>query len=320
MIKVKSFRNNKFETKQISEKDLGLLADGYVWLDLEAPSRNELAALQKKFDFHPLTIEESFEGASRPKAEEFDDYLFIVFKYLNETEINGRAACQQISFYFTKNFIISIHKKSLDSLMSVESILGKNTELARKPASYLLYLIIDQIVDNYFPYLEKIARFQDKIEKSILSDPQKEIVNEIFILKREINNLYHLTLSQSEIINRLSRGEFKLISRKDDLFLFRNVHDHLYHLIEQLANYKDMMTSSLDAYLSSLSNKMNEIMKVLTIIATLVMPPTLIAGIYGMNFQFMPELDARWGYPFALGLMFLVGLVMVAYFKKKKWL
>ncbi len=320
MIKAKYFDNKKLVVSQITGENLIDLSKNFFWLDLESPTKSEMVSLEKKFDLHPLTIDNCLNGPGRPKIDDFSDYLFIVFKYLHDLEINGRTNSEQISFYLTKQAVITIHKKPIAAFKKIEEILQNNESLVKKGSSYIFYLIIDQIVDDYFPFLDKLVKFQEKIEKEILSEPKKEIVNEIFILKKEINNLYHLTLTQSEIINRLSRGEFRLISKNEDLFYFRHVHDHLYHLIEQLANYKDMITSSLDAYLSSLSNKMNEIMKVLTVIATIVMPLTLVAGIYGMNFRFMPELDRPWGYPFALSLMFVICLVMITYFKKRKWI
>ena len=250
--------------------------------------------------------------------EDYGDYIFIVLKmlYTNENGINS----EQISLVLGPNFVISFQETEGDVFdlirERIRSGKGKTRELG---PDFLMYGLIDAIVDNYFGILEKVGERIEYLEENLVKDPKPSILQSIHKMKREMIFLRKSVWPLREVISGLLRSESKLISKDTDIYL-RDVYDHTIQVIDTVETFRDMLSGMVDLYLSSISNRMNEIMKILTIIGTIFIPLTFITGLYGMNFRFMPELEWEWGYPIALLIMVIVSVIMLVYFRRKKWL
>jgi len=252
--------------------------------------------------------------------EDFGDYLFIVLKMLHYDEEEDETKTEQVSLILSSKFVISFQENEGDVFDSVRDRIRSDRGRIRKMGvDYLAYSLIDAIVDNYFMVLEKIGEKIEDIEDEMVKNPTPEVLHTIHRLKRELIFLRKSVWPLREVISRLERWESPLIDKSIDIYL-RDVYDHTIQVIDALETFRDMLSGMLDIYLSSVSNRMNEVMKVLTIIATIFIPLTLVAGIYGMNFKYMPELDWFWGYPMVYMIMLAIGVVMLIYFRKKKWL
>jgi len=252
--------------------------------------------------------------------EDFGDYIFTVLKMLQYNEEDKETQVEQISIIFGSNWVISFQENTGDVFDPIRERLRTNKGRIRKMgADYLVYALIDAVVDNYFVVLERIGELIEEIEDEIVTNPSPETLQTIHNLKRQVILLRKSVWPLREVISRLERLESKLINKPTIIFL-RDVYDHTIQVIDAVETFRDMLSGMLDVYMSSVSNRMNEVMKVLTIIATIFLPLTLVAGIYGMNFAFMPELEWFWGYPFALLVMLAIGLVMLFYFRRRNWL
>jgi magnesium transporter len=252
--------------------------------------------------------------------EDFGDYLFMVLKMLRYDEEETETKTEQVSLILSSNYVISFQESEGDVFDFVRDRIRSDCGRIRKMGvDYLAYSLIDAIVDNYFMVLEKIGEKIEDIEDELIKNPTPEVLHTIHRLKRELIFLRKSVWPLREVISRLERWESPLINKSIDIYL-RDVYDHTIQVIDALETFRDMLSGMLDIYLSSVSNRMNEVMKVLTIIATIFIPLTLVAGIYGMNFKYMPELDWFWGYPIVYMIMLAIGVVMLIYFRKKKWL
>lgn len=276
--------------------------------------------LGKCFNVHPLTLEDILNTEQRPKAEDFDDYIFIVSKMLYYDEKEHLVRSEQVSIILGPNFLISFQEVEGDVFNSVRERLRKGKGRIRKAASdYLAYALIDAIVDHYFIILENFGEKIESLEDQLVTAPTQETLQSIHNMKREMILFRKQVWPLRELIAKLTKGETPLINESTHVYL-RDVYDHTIQIIDTIESFRDILSGMLDIYLSTISNRMNEVMKVLTIIATIFIPLTFIAGIYGMNFKFMPELEWHWGYFLALLVMGIIALVMVFYFWKKEWL
>ncbi len=251
--------------------------------------------------------------------EAYDEYLFIVLKALFYDEKEKAIITDQISFILGKHYVISFQERESNLFDAVTERLKNGTWRIRKMgADYLLYSLIDIIIDNYFVILERLGERIDELEVQLVTSPRTEILKSIQTLKREMIFLRRSVWPLREVINSMERGESPLIESATQVYL-RDIYDHTVQTIDTIETYRDMLSGMLDIYLSSVSNRLNEVMKVLTIIATIFIPLTFIVGLYGMNFEYMPELKWRWGYPSILLFMLAIGMCMIFYFKRKKW-
>ncbi len=272
----------------------------------------------KQFGLHPLVLEDILNTEQRPKIEDFDDHIFIVAKmlYCKENKIDS----EQISIILGPNYVLTFQEREGDVFDAVRKRIKESKGKIRKLGSdYLAYTLIDAIVDNYFLMLEKIGETIERLEEELLEDPTPETLNTIHSLKRELIFLRKSVWPLREVINTIYKGESKLISDTTQIYL-RDVYDHTIQVIDTIETFRDMVSGMLEVYLSSVSNRMNEVMKVLTIIATIFIPLTFIAGVYGMNFQYMPELGLWWAYPAVWTVMLATGVTMLIYFRKKRWI
>jgi magnesium transporter len=279
------------------------------------------------FGIHSLTVEDICNTTQRPKLDLFDDYLFLVVKmqtYNNQTRL---VDTEQVSLVLGRKFLLSFRERGGDNLDGVRQRLENGKGRIRGlGADYLAYTIIDMVVDNYFKVLESVGEEIELLEEEVLTAPRPETIHKIHVLKRELVLLRRSVWPLREVLNSLMRhDETDLMGEAMTIYL-KDLYDHTIQVIETVETLRDVIAGLLDIYLSSISNRMNEIMKVLTIYAVIFIPLTFIAGVYGMNFNperspwNMPELDWYWGYPFALGLMVMVAGGMLVYFKRRKWL
>ena len=280
-----------------------------------------LERLGAVFALHPLSLEDILTTDQRPKVDDYGDYIYVVLKtfFLPEAK-EEEIKAEQISIIVGDHFLISFAEKESAYLDPIrERLRSGQGRIRTAGVDYLAYRIIDAVVDQYFLILESLGEEIELAEEKLVIMPIPETLQAIQHLKREMLFLRKSVWPLREAISYLERRESPLISGQTVPYL-KDVYDHTIQVIDTIETYRDMLSAMLDIYLSSISNRLNEVMKVLTIIATIFMPLTFLAGVYGMNFKYMPELEWRWGYFAVWGLMIAIGLAMVAYFRKKKWL
>lgn len=291
-----------------------------TWINVEGINNVDIIeTIGRRFDLHPLLLEDVMNTDQRPKMEDYGDYLFIVVKMLFLENGGSRVVTDQVSFVLGEKYVISFQERQSGLFKSVEARLGNSKWRIRKMGGdYLVYSLIDVVVDNYFIILEKLGERIEVIETDLVSSPRPEILRSLQTLKKDLIFLRKSVWPLREVVAAMERGETDLIAGSSRIYL-RDVFDHTVHAIDTVETFRDMLSGMLDIYLSSTSNRLNEVMKVLTIIATLFIPLTFIVGFYGMNFKFMPETQWFLGYPAVILLMVVVTLVMIRYFKRKKW-
>ena len=292
-----------------------------TWINVDGLHEVDvIEKLGKCFEIHPLVLEDILNTDQRPKIEDFENYIFFILKMLYINEKTKEIHSEQVSLILGKNFVISFQESKGDVFDAVRERIRKGKGRIRKMGSdYLAYALIDAIVDNYFTILENIGDRVEGMENDVVTSPDPELLQKIYNLKREMIYLRKSVWPLREVINGLLREESKLIKNSTHIFL-RDLYDHTIQTIDTIETFRDMISGMLDIYMSSVSNKMNEIMKVLTIFAAIFIPLTFIAGIYGMNFQYMPELSIQWAYPAVWIVIISVTVTLLAYFKHKKWL
>jgi len=293
-----------------------------TWINIDGIQQTDiLEKLGACYNLHPLVMEDILNTEQRPKTENYSDYLYIVMKMLYADVPANAVLTEQISLVLGQNYVISFQEGiEGDVFGHVRERLRNEKGKARKQgADYLVYSLIDAVVDNYFSVLETLGEKIEALEEKLVTNPTSDTLHEIHYLKREMIFLRKAVWPLREVISSLQRGDSALIQDTTRLYL-RDVYDHTIQVIDTIETYRDMVSGMLDIYLSSVSNRLNAVMKVLTIIATIFMPLTFLAGVYGMNFKHMPELEWRYGYGMIWAFMIFIGLCMLVYFRKKKWL
>jgi len=292
-----------------------------TWINIDGLHNMEIIEkIGNYFGVHALVLEDILHTEQRSKIEDFNDHLFMVLKMIYPDRDRNGIQIEQISFLLGSDYVVSFQEREGDVFNAIRERIRNNKGRIRKMgADYLAYALIDMIVDHYFIILERCSEDIERIEDQLNTSPTQENLKEIHRLKRNIILLRKSVWPLREVIGGLGRGEFKLIHQSTLVYL-RDIYDHTIQVIDTIESFRDMVSGMIDTYLSILSNRMNEVMKVLTIIATIFIPLTFIAGIYGMNFEFMPELKLRWAYPVVWLLMIMVAVCMLINFRKKKWL
>lgn len=274
----------------------------------------------KAYDLHPLILEDIVTAGQRPKFDNYEKYAYIVLKMLTYNYTTRAIESEQISIVFGANFVISFQEDVGDIFDPIrERIRQAKGKIRKMGADYLAYSLIDAIVDGYFGILEKTGEQIEEMEDELIVTPTDNTLRRIHSLKREMMSLRRSIWPLRELISAMQRDESSLICSQTHIYL-RDVYDHAIQVIDAIEGFRDMVAGMIEIYLSSISNRMNAIMKVLTIIATIFIPLTFVAGVYGMNFPNMPEMGWRWGYPAVLLLMLAIVVVMLTYFRRKKWL
>jgi len=333
MVRAFHFRDN--ETRSISIKELAQCArshEGVLWVDLEDPLEAEDETLLVSiFDFHPLAIEDCQGGREEeghlPKVEDFGRYLFVIFNPVEVTNHSGGAAengefeihTSQLSAFLTERTLVTHHYRPLRSVEKTAQLCRTNPQMMARGIDYLFHLIIDDIVDNYTPILDRLDDTLDALEDEVFHEPSEDLMQDILQTKRNVTTVRRVALYQREMLSRLSRGEFSLITSKEMVY-YRDVYDHLVRMTDLAESYRESVSSLLEAYLSVASNRLGQVMKVLTIFSTIFLPLGVITGFFGMNFETIPGLHSEYGVALTGGFMLLVVLVMLFVFKKNKWL
>jgi magnesium transporter len=271
------------------------------------------------FCLHPLTLEDILNTEQRPKSEDHGDYLYIVLRLFHEGA-DGALTPEQVSIVLGPNWLISLQEKEGKLIAPVrERLRNEKGRMRKAGVDYLAHALLDAIVDSYFVILDKFGEKIETLEDALIGRPSPETLRAIQALKREIILLRKSVWPLREMLSGLGRSDSPLI-REQSIIYFRDIYDHAVQVIDTIETYRDMLSGMLDIYLSSISNRMNEIMKVLTIIATIFMPLTFLAGVYGMNFKYMPELEWHLGYFALWSVMIIIATFMLIYFRRKKWL
>ena len=271
------------------------------------------------FGIHSLVMEDILNTAQRPKMEDFEDYLFVTLKMFYRDE-SRRIEAEQISIILGKNYVLSFTENTKDSLNIIKDRLRRGKgKIRQSGGDYLAYALIDMIVDHYFVALDHYNKIIDAMEDEVIESPQQESMQSIHAAKRELIFFHRQIWPLRELLGQLKKGDQPHIRETTRIYI-ADVYDHLTQVLETTESFRDIISGLQDLYLSTISQKMNEVMKVLTIIATIFIPLTFIAGVYGMNFKYMPELEWRWGYFTIWGVMLVIGCGLVYYFKKKRWL
>ncbi|MCF8032453.1 MAG: magnesium/cobalt transporter CorA [Desulfarculaceae bacterium] len=292
-----------------------------TWFRVEGVHQVEVVArLGEIFGLHPLVQEDIVNTRQRPKLEEYENYLFIVLKDLDCGPDTCEISSQQVSLILGKGWVLSFTEGGRDPFSGVaQRIEAGRGRIRRLGSDYLAYALVDAVVDHYFTVLENLVEATQAVEDELDDDPSQKVLHTVHGLKRQGQRLRKAVWPLRELVGGLERGESELVDPGTKPFL-RDVYDHTIQIIDATEGLRDTLASMMDLYLSVVSNRMNQVMKVLTIIATLFIPLTFIAGVYGMNFKVMPELDWKWGYFATLGVMGAVTIGMLIYFWRKKWL
>lgn len=298
-----------------------------TWINIDGLSNTtEIEKLGKYYDLHPLIMEDLVNTNQRPKIDEFQDYIFVVVKMLyfpKETtdRNNGNLIVEHVSLVMGKDYVLTFQEAGGDVFDNVRDRLEHSKGRIRtNGADYLLFCLLDAIIDQYFEVVDNIGDKIEQLEEDLFqSEPNDDITFEIQELKRTILRIRRAVFPLREVLSRLEKLDNLLIEEKTRNY-FRDLYDHILQVSENIDIYREMTRGLMDMYMTTISNKMNEVMKVLTIIATIFIPLTFIAGVYGMNFEHMPELEWEYSYFVLLGLMLIIFLFMIFYFRKKKWI
>jgi magnesium transporter len=279
-----------------------------------------LESLGDAFGLHRLVMEDIMNTDQRPKLEDYGDYLYIVLKMLALGE-SGGIVTEQLSIVLGRTFVLTFQEGIEGDVFPLlrDHLRAGKGRLRKMKADYLAYALLDAVVDKYFVILEQCGDRSESIETELIVDPKRETLQRLYAHKREMIFLHNAVWPLREVVNALGRHDSHLVAESTAPYL-RDVYDHVTHIIESVDIHREMLSGMLDMYLSSISNRLNEVMKVLTVISLVFMPLTFVAGVYGMNFRYMPELQWRYGYPFALFLMLAIAVFMLIQFKRKKWL
>jgi magnesium transporter len=295
--------------------------EGLLWVSLEcAPNEETLTILDSVFHFHPLAIEDSLSaGFQTPKVDDFNTYIFIIAYGLPLDGAHDFDNAQELNLFLGANFLVTItHSEGLPAITKVWNRIFRDDRLITNGADFLCHAILDHLIDDYFPLLDRLDEEIETLEDDVLANPRPAVLARVLTLKHEIIFLRRIISPQRENINRLSRDDFPMIDRQSRIY-FRDIYDHLVRIQDLCESLRDVISGVQDIYLNSTSLRMNEIMKALTVVSTIFLPLTFIAGVYGMNFHFMPELSWELGYLFVWIVFVTIFVGMLAFFKKKNW-
>jgi magnesium transporter len=301
--------------------ELRLPADETVtWVNVSGVHKVDvLEAFGKQFGLHPLLLEDIANTDQRPKLDDYETCLFLVMKMLAKTD-RGDTLVEQVSFVIGRNYVLSFQENGTDVFRPVRDRLrGGKGRLRQHGADYLLYALVDAVVDEYFSVLEALGEKIESLQDRVVVNPNPDTLKDIHALKRQLLFVRRAVWPLREAINNLSRSEHHCLRDATKVF-FRDVYDHVIQIVDTIETLREMVSANLDIYLSSISYRLNAVMRVLTVITTIFMPLSFIASIYGMNFEHMPELKWEWGYPLILGIMGLVAGGMLIGFRQRNWL
>jgi magnesium transporter len=322
-LRILALRPNDTELHAASQDELPkLLADPQtiVWVDMWDPGEGEKKLLEEVFKLHPVVVDDMLADAPTPKAERFEDYVYLVFHSLIQgAEKKGIVETCDFDFFIGANWLVSSRPENSSAARMVHELVKKKPLELRKGAAFICYLMVEEITDRYLPLMDLLDKEIDDLETQIVKGPGPTLLEQVFALKHKLQRLRRVGLHQKEILNRLGRGDYVLVPEEVRPF-FRDAYDHFVRVVDLNDSFREIVNGAMEAYISINGHKMNEVMKVLTLSSTIMLPLTFIAGLYGMNFEVMPELHWTYGYAFALGSMALTAIGLVAFFKRRGWL
>jgi magnesium transporter len=289
-----------------------------LWLDIYDPDESDIALLRDEFQFHPLAIEDATRDIQRPKVDIHQNFYLIVFYTARFTPNAEHIEIQELDLFVGRNFIVSVHDGKMTQVRETIKRWRSTENPLENKVGALLYALLDTVVDDYFPLIDELADRVDQLEDQIFLNFNNNAIETIFGLKKDLLMLRRVLAPQRDILNTLMRRDIPVFGPGDQIYL-QDVYDHIIRVTDSIDTYRDLLSSALDSFLSLQSNKLNQIVKVLTITSIMLMSSSLVAGIYGMNFDLMPELRWTYGYPFALGLMLVISTGLYFFFKRMKW-
>jgi len=303
----------------------------FIWVDVTAPTEEEFELLVQRFGFHPLVIEDMKSIEGRPKLHDYEDYLYIIFHGVRLDDIQALDAEEdadeekrfevnliEIDCLVGRDYVMTVHAEPLQPFEDLRARWKRHPDLMRLGTPYLLYEIMDEILDDYFPLLDKLDERIDDFEDRLFTNFEEKLSSDIFSLKRSLLEIRHIAGPTRDVVNTLLRHNAE--AGGQHFAYFQDLYDHAVRIVDMIDTFRDILSGALDAYLAIESNRMNAVMKTLTSTSIILLIPTLIAGIYGMNFNNMPELRSRYGYFIVLGIMAATMLALAGYFKRKNWL
>ena len=314
-------QDNKTFTKVSDHQQIRTLRENpkYVlWVDVSQPTAQDFDCLREEFAFHHLAIEDCRHAHQRPKIEDYHGYYFIVLYEAELTE-RGELQLRELSVFLGANYVVTVHHRPIRAIANGERLWRNWTDLAEQGAGLLAYLIMDAVVDEYFPILDAMSDRMDEIEDLLFADRAHETIEDIFQIKKQLLQLRRSVTPLRDVFNILLRREQPLFTR-EVVYYFHDIYDHLIRVADTIDTLRDLLGSTMDVYLSLQSNRMNMVMKRLTALSTILMSAALVSGIYGMNFAHMPELQWQYGYYLALGFMVALVIGLITFFRWIKWL
>jgi len=293
---------------------------GLLWVDFDHPTPAETALLADRFNLHPVAVDTCREVTMQPLVHDYDACLFLVLHAVHFRVQEARIATHEVDIVWGKHVILTYHRGTVRAVEQLRDTAGTSLRaLMARGTDFFLHALVDRVIDNFQPALERMDRVIEAGEKEIFANPTDEMLQRLLALRRSTAHLLRMGTAQRDVVARIVRGEFPQVG-KHALAYWRDAYDHLIRMVQAVEAQRDLIASARDAYLSVVSNRMNEVMKVLTIIATIFIPITFVAGVYGMNFEWMPELHTWWAYPATLGIMALIAAAMLLYFRRKRWI
>jgi magnesium transporter len=293
--------------------------DNIVWLDIRDPTEQDIALLRHGFGFHPLAVEDAIRAHERPKVDAYGSYYFIVFYATCYNTKTDQIELQALHLFISANYLITVHQGEIRQLDETRARWQTPDSPLSHKVGALVHALLDAVVDDYFPLVDRVADRIEDLGDTLFTHFNEGAIQTIFGLKRDLLRLRRVVAPERDVLNLLLRRELPVFQYEDMAYL-QDVYDHIVRVTDSIDTYRDLLSSALDSYLSLQSNKLNQIVKVLTIASIILMSNALIAGIYGMNFQFMPELRWTFGYPFTLGLMVVISATLILYFRHRRWL
>lgn len=293
---------------------------GLLWVDITETTEEDASFLGQTFNFHHLAVEDCLSTQKHPsKIDDFGDHLFIIVQGINHSVESELVETAELNIFLGPHFVVSNHNYPLYSIEANRRQVEEDGRLMKRGADFLAYSLIDTLIDNVMPTIDKMNDVAEEIEEEVIRNPQQVTLEGIMKLKRSAQRIHRCVTPQREVLNRLSRGEFPIIKKEAEIF-YRDIYDHLVRIQDLNQSIRDRADNALSTYLSSVANRQNETMRVLSIVATIFLPLTLLAGIYGMNFDYMPELHWKWGYFAILGIMALVISTLIWRFWAQNWI
>lgn len=308
------------ETKEIQTDQLEkfLHQKALIWLDIQSPAETDFKILSSIFNFHPLAIEDCKSKFHLPKINDYKEYFFLIWHALQDIPATDRIETVELDIFVSANYLVTLHSKGIPYIKEVQDRCMKKPEIMTQGLDRLLHDILDHLVDDYFLTVDRISNQIDALEDLIFKKAAENQIKELFALKHQMLFIRKLVAPERDIVNTLSRFDSEIVKGQLHIY-FQDIYDHLIRILDLIDTSRDVIGGAMDIYLSTVSNRLNEVMKKLTIVATIFMPLTLITGIYGMNFRHMPELELPYFYFAVLIFMLVFAVGMFGYFKWKKW-